>query len=160
MDILERIVEAVAQKLISLRLNEEDKKHDYAYSHKVDTGDKDAGRKSGPANPGNKPKVNKGKKNFHQKGFVPPKGTKLLTSHEAGASAASIRTGSNRRLVSKVDREKARNTPIRPEGQSTGGRGGQEETVSKRATPQDRPKGRVLSSEEAKEKLMRMRSKG
>ena len=156
MDILERIVEAVAQKLISLKLEE----NKYSYSEIEDTGDPNAGKKSGSSNPGNKRKVNNGKKNFRQKGFVPPKGTRTMSSQEAGVSAPSIRTGSNKRLVSKVDREKARNTPIRPEGQSTGGRGGQEETVSQRATPQDRPKGRVLSREEAKEKLMRMRNKG
>ena len=156
MDILERIVEAVAQKLISLKLEE----NKYSYSEIQDTGDRNAGKKSGSSNPGNKPRVNKGKKNFHQKGFVPPKGTKELSSEEAGASAPSIRTGSNRRLVSKVNPEKAKNTPIRPEGQSTGGRGGQEETVSQRATPQDRPTGRVLSGKEAREKLMQMRSKG
>lgn len=156
MDILDRIVEAVAQKLISLKLEE----NKYSYSEIQDTGDPNAGKRSGSSNPGNKPRVNKGKKNFHQKGFVPPKGTKHLTSQEAGASAPSIRTGSNKRLVSKVNPEKAKNTPIRPEGQSTGGRGGQEETVSQRATPQDRPKGRVLSGKEAREKLMQMRSKG
>jgi len=153
MDILDRIIEAIAQKLIALKLEE----NQYSYSEIPDTGDKNAGKKSGSSNPRNKTKVNKGKKNFHQKGFVPPKGTKALTSQEAGASAKSIRTGSNKRLVSKVDQQKARRTPIKPEGQSAGGRGGQEETTSQRATPADRPKGRILSREEAKEKLIQMR---
>lgn len=83
MDILDRIVEAVAQKLISMRLEE---KQDYAYSHKPDSGDPNAGKKSGSSNPRN-PKKNKSQedasKRFSPDGKTP---VKPLTSQEAGAS--------------------------------------------------------------------------
>lgn len=149
MDILERIIEAVAQKLISMKLEE----NQYSYSETPDTGDANAGKKSGSSNPRNKPKTKQDTSKLHKKGFVAPEGTKTLTSKEAGASAPSIRTGSNRRLVSTVDQQRARTTPIKPEGQSAGGRGGQEETVSQRATPPNKPKGRVLSREEVVKRL-------
>ena len=145
MDILERIIEAVAQKLISMRLNEE--KVDHAHSHKVDTGNPMAGKKSGSSNPRNE-EPKKPKSGIEEK---------PMTYHQAGASAPSIRTGSNRRLVSGVDPQRAKRTPIKPEGGSAGGRGGQEETSSERATKPDKPKGRILGREEATEKLMQMR---
>lgn len=134
MDILERIIEAVAQKLISMKLEE----NQYSYSETPDTGDENAGSKRRKE----KPKTPKS-------GI---EGTPL-TSHQAGASAPSIRTGSNERLVSKVDPQRARTTPIRPQGQSAGGRGGKEETRSERATPPDKPKGRILSREEVVKRL-------
>jgi len=117
MDILDRIVEAVAQKLISLRLNEEED------TDPRDTGDPNAGKKSGSSNPGNKPKKNNGKKNFHQKEFVPPEGTKELPPQQAGASGGErARTGD----ISKgPDKQKARTTPVRP--LSTDGPGGGQE---------------------------------
>ena len=107
MDILDRIVEAVAQKLISLRLNEEED------TDPRDTGDPNAGKKSGSSNPGNKPKKeNKSKKNFHQKEFVPPEGTKELPPQQAGASGGeSVRTG---RLSRGPNKEKVKITPVRP----------------------------------------------
>ena len=82
MDILERIIEAVAQKLISIKLEE----NQYSYSEIPDTGDPNAGKKSGSSNPKNKTKKKQDTSNFHEKGFVPPEGTKKLTSQEAGAS--------------------------------------------------------------------------
>jgi hypothetical protein len=129
MDILDRIVEAVAQKLISLRLNEEED------TDPRDTGDPNAGKKSGSSNPGNKPKENKGKKNFHQKGFVPPKGTKKLPPEQAGASGGErARTGD----ISKgPNKEKVKKTPVRPvrndndskKGGQEAGRGGNLDAV-------------------------------
>jgi hypothetical protein len=83
MDILNRIVEAVAQKLIFIRLEE---KQDYAYSHKLDSKDPNAGKKSGSANPRN-PKKNKSQedasKRFSPDGKTP---VKPLTPQQAGAS--------------------------------------------------------------------------
>jgi hypothetical protein len=121
MDILDRIVEAVAQKLISMRLEE----NKYSYSEIEDTNDPNAGRKSGSSNPGNKPKENKGKKNFHQKEFVPPKGTKKLSPEQAGASGGErARTGD----ISKgPNKEKVKKTPVRPvRNDNDSKKGGQE----------------------------------
>jgi hypothetical protein len=123
MDILDRIVEAVAQKLISLRLNEEKD------TDPRDTGDPNAGKKSGSSNPGNKPKKeNKGKENFHQKEFVPPEGTKELSHQQAGVSGGeSVRTG---RLSRSPNKEKVKITPVRPvrndDGDDASKKGGQE----------------------------------
>jgi len=109
MDIRDRIIEAIVEKLISMRLEE----NQYSGSHIKDTGDPNAGKKSGTSNPRYKePKGNNGKKNFQQPGFVPPKGTKKLSGEQAGASGGeSMRTG---RLSRGPDPEKAKNTRIPP----------------------------------------------
>lgn len=128
MDILERIIEAVAQKLISMKLEE----NQYSYSETPDTGDANAGKKSGSSNPRNKPKTKQDTSKLHKKGFVAPEGTKTLTSKEAGAS------GNKRRRFSRggdlasgtaadPHNRAARGRKIKPEIGTTSGPGGGKE---------------------------------
>jgi hypothetical protein len=117
MDILDRIVEAVAQKLISMRLEE----NKYSYSEIPDTGNPNAGKKSGSSNPRNPaPKPEKGP---YGRSGADKQEVKPLTKQQAGASGGErARTGD----ISKgPDKQKARTTPVRP--LSTDGPGGGQE---------------------------------
>jgi len=117
MDILDRIVEAVAQKLISMRLEE----NKYSYSEIPDTGNPNAGKKSGSSNPRNQaPKPEKGP---YGRSGADKQEVKPLTKQQAGASGGErARTGD----ISKgPDKQKARTTPVRP--LSTDGPGGGQE---------------------------------
>jgi hypothetical protein len=119
MDILDRIVEAVAQKLISIRLEE----NKYSYSEIPDTGNPNAGKKSGSSNPKNpapKPEAGPYGRSGADKQEVKP-----LTKQQAGASGGErARTGD----ISKgPNKEKVKKTPVRPvRNDNDSKKGGQE----------------------------------